>query len=63
MDRKQAAKERARKLLEANPNHFKDMQAKSMLNPNRQKGVHKGGFSYMTPKQLEAVSRKGGQSK
>ena len=42
---------------------MKSAQEKSMLNPNRQKGSHKGGFSYMDEKTHKQVSAKGGQAK
>ncbi len=38
---------------------MKRRQEKSMLNPNRQKGVHKGGFSRMDKDTLKEVSKKG----
>lgn len=38
--------------------HYKAMQQKSMLNPSKQKGNHKGGFNYMTKEQLKDISKR-----
>lgn len=34
-------------------------QQNSMLNPNRMKGRHKGGFNYKSKEELKEISRKG----
>ena len=38
-------------------------QEKSMLNQNKQKGSHRGGFNMMSPEQLSEVSKKGAQAR
>ncbi len=41
----------------------REWQAKSMLNPKRQKGAHKGGFSYMSPEQRRVAQAKSVESR
>ena len=37
----------------------REWQQKSMLNPKRKKGVHKGGMSYATPERRKELGRLG----
>lgn len=42
---------------EAVKQEMRRRQELSMLNPNRQKGKHKGGFSYMKPEEHRELSK------
>lgn len=42
---------------EAIKREMRRRQELSMLNPNRQKGKHKGGFSYMKPEEHRELSK------
>lgn len=42
---------------------MRQRQQKSMLNPNRQKGRHKGGFNYMTPEERSEMGRKAARAR
>ena len=45
---------------EAYKNYFRELARRSAQSPTRQKGVHKGGFSYMSKDKLKEVSSIGG---
>lgn len=38
--------------------HYREMQQKSMLNPSRQKGQHRGGFNKGTAEERKERARK-----